>query len=150
MVIIDRVMQEAHDDSQFSAADLICFFCQDVMAQEPSLVLPRTVIRLTRECWTLFRSSWEFLLEPLVSKKQKVGGNYQKWVKPKGHFALCHWALDNSDTDGNIMHQSFRSVFTQCHQRSIFILSGEKLHRVKGFEQFITCSVHFLQEYMDT
>ena len=149
MVIIDRVMQEAHDDSQFSAADLIVFFCQDVMAQEPSLVLPGTVIRLTGN---VGHSSelLGILAGTFGLQKQKVGGNYQKWVKPKGHFALCHWALDNSDKDGNIMHQSFHSVFTQCHQRSIFILSGEKLHRVKGFEQFITCSVHFLQEYMDT
>ena len=142
MVIIDKVIQQADDDSQFSAADLIGFFCQDVMVQDPSLVLPGTVIRFTG---SVGHSSklLEILAATFDLQRQKVSGSYQKWVKPKGHVALCHWALDNSDKDGNSMHQSFHSVFTQCHQRSIFFLSGEKLHRVKGFEQFITCSVHF-------
>lgn len=66
------------------------------MAQEPSPVLPGTVIRLTGN---VGHSSE--LLGILVGtfglQKQKVVGNYEKWMKPKGHFALCHWALDNSD-----------------------------------------------------
>lgn len=66
------------------------------MAQEPSPVLPGTVIRLTGN---VGHSSelLGILAGTFGLQKQKVGGNYQKWVKSKGHFALCHWALDNSD-----------------------------------------------------
>ena len=143
MVIIDKVIQRANRDQQLSAADLIGIFGQYVKVQNPSLVLPGTVIRLTGnvgQSWKLVECLAETLCLPTIKGK----GRYQKWGRDEGNPQLCHWSLNSCDNDGHIMHQSFHSVFTKWHQSSIFILSGEKLHDVQGFEQFINCSVHFI------
>ena len=143
MVIIDKVIQRANRDQQLSAADLIGIFGQYVKVQTPSLVLPGTVIRLTGnvgQSWKLVDCLAETLNLPTIKGK----GRYQKWGRDEGNPELCHWSLNSCDNDGQIMHQSFHSVFTKWHQSSIFILSGEKLHDVGGFEQFINCSVHFI------
>ena len=139
MVIIDKVIQRA----KLSAADLIGIFGQHVMVKNPSHVLPGTVIRLTGN---VGHSSQlvEFLAKTLRLPPVKVSGRYQKWVRDEGDLQLCHWSLNACENDGHIMHQSFHSVFTKWHRISIFILSGEQLHDVKGFEQFINCSVHFI------
>ena len=100
------------------------------MVQNQSLVLPGTVIRLTGNVgrsWKLV----ECLAKALRLPTLKASGRYQKWVRDGGNVQLCHWSLNNFENDGYPMHQSFHSVFTQWHQSSIFILSGEKLHEVK-------------------
>ena len=143
MVIIDKVIQRANRDQKLSAADLIGIFGQHVMVKNPSHVLPGTVIRLTGN---VGHSSQlvGFLAKTLRLPPVKVSGRYQKWVRDEGDLQLCHWSLNACENDGHIMHQSFHSVFTQWRRISIFILSGEQLHDVKGFEQFINCSVHFI------